>query len=184
VKPDHTVLVIGSGIAGLLNIKLARAMRVRRIIATDINEYRLKVAKKSGADAVINAKEDVPAKLRQLNENRLADRVIVCTGALPAITQALQSVDKGGTILFFAPTDPGIEVPLPLNEIWFKCSTITTSYAAAHEDIKKAIELIRTRKVVVNDMITHRLGLAEIGLGFKLVADAKESIKVIIEPQR
>jgi L-iditol 2-dehydrogenase len=110
--------------------------------------------------------------------------VIVCTGALPAITQALQSVDKGGTILFFAPTDPGIEVPLPLNEIWFKCSTITTSYAAAHEDIKKAIELIRTRKVVVNDMITHRLGLAEIGLGFKLVADAKESIKVIIEPQR
>lgn len=184
VKPGHAVLVIGSGIAGLLHIKLARAIGAGRIIATDINEYRLKAAKKFGADAVINAREDVPAKLRQLNENRLADRVIVCTGALPAILQALQSADKGGTILFFAPTDQGVEVSLPLNEIWFKCVTMTTSYAAAPEDIKKAIELIRTRKVVVNDMITHRLGLAETGLGFKLVADAKESIKVIIEPQR
>lgn len=184
IKSGHTVLVIGSGIAGLLNIKLARARGARRIIATDINEYRLEAAKKFGAGAVINAKEDVPAKLRQLNENRLADRVMVCTGALPAITQALQSIDKGGTILFFAPTEPGVEVPLPFNDIWFKCSTMTTSYAAASEDIKKAMELIRTRKVVVNDMITHRLGLAETGLGFKLVADAKESIKVIIEPQR
>lgn len=184
VKPGHTVLVIGSGIAGLLHIKLARAIGAGRIIATDINEYRLKAAKKFGADAVINAKEDVPAKLLQLNENRLADRVIVCTGALPAITQALQSVDKGGTILFFAPTKPNVEVPLPFNEIWFKCAAMATSYAAAPEDIKKATELIRTRKVIVGDMITHRLGLVETGEGFKLVAGAKESIKVIIEPQR
>jgi len=184
VRPGHTVLVIGSGIAGLLHIKLARAIGAGRIIATDINEHRLKAAKKFGADAVINAKEDVPAKLRQLNENRLADRVIVCTGAMPAIVQALQSVDKGGTILFFAPTEPGVDVPLALNEVWSKCATLTTSYAAVAEDIKEAIKLIRTRKVVVNDMVTHRLGLAETGLGFKLVAGAGESIKVIIEPQR
>jgi len=184
VKPGHSVLVIGSGISGLLHIKLARAIGVGRIIAADISEYRLKAAKKFGADAVINAKEDVPTKLRQLNEGRLADRVIVCTGALPAIIQALQSVDKGGTILFFAPTTPNVDVSLPFNEIWFKCATMMTSYAAAPEDIKNAIELIRTHKVRVSDMITHRLGLAETGLGFKLVADAKDSIKVIIEPQR
>lgn len=184
VKPGHTVLVMGSGIAGLLHIKLARAIGVQRIIATDINEHRLKSAREFGAEAVINAKEDVPTKLRQLNKNRLADRVIVCTGALPAITQALQCVDKGGTTLFFAPTGPGVDVSLPFNEIWFKCATLTTSYAAAPEDIKKAIELIRTRKVRVSDMITHRLGLAETGLGFNLTADAKESLKVIIEPQR
>ncbi len=184
VKPGHTVLVIGSGIAGLLHIKLARAIGAGRVIATDMSEYRLKAAKKFGADAVINAKDDVPARLRQFNENRLADRVIVCTGALLAITQALQSVDKGGTILFFAPTDPGVGVQLPFNEIWFKCATLTTSYAGAPEDIKEAMELIRTRKVRVSDMITHRLSLAETGLGFELVAGAGESIKVIIEPQR
>jgi len=184
VKPNHALLVIGSGIAGVLHIKLARARGVERIIATDVNEYRLNAAKRFGADAAINAKEDVPAKLRQLNEKRLADRVIVCTGAMPALTQALESVEKGGTILFFAPTEPDVGVSLPFNELWFKCATLTTSYAAAPADIGEAIELIRTHEVKVGDMITHRLGLAETGLGFKLVAEAKASLKVIIEPQR
>ena len=49
---------------------------------------------------------------------------------------------------------------------------------------KEALELIRTKKVNVRDMITHRLSLKEAGLGFKLVAEASESLKVIIEPQR
>ncbi len=47
-----------------------------------------------------------------------------------------------------------------------------------------AIELLRTRRIVVEDMITHRLPLAETGVGFKLVAGSGESIKVVIEPQR
>ena len=184
IKPNHTVLVIGSGIAGSLHIKLASAKGVQRIIAADVNEYRLGAAKGFGADAVIDARGDIPTKLLQLNEDRLADRVIVCTGAASAIDQALRCVDRGGTILFFAPTDPEVKVQLPFNEIWFKCASITTSYAAAPVDIKKATELISTRKVNVSDMITHRLGLAETGLGFRLVAEAKESLKVIIEPQR
>lgn len=183
VKSDHTVLVIGSGISGLLHIQLARVLGAKRIIATDINEYRLNAAKKFGADEVINAKEDVPTRVKELNDGKLVDRVIVCTGAISAIKQALKSVDGGGTILFFASTDPGVDIPLPFNEFWSNQATLTTTYAAAPEDIKEAIELIRFRKVNVHDMITHRLNLAEISKGFQIVADAKESIKVIIELQ-
>jgi len=184
VKLGHTVLVIGSGISGLLHIQLARADGAERVIATDINEHRLNAAKKFGADEVINAQEDVPARTREVNEGRLADRVIVCTGAVSAIDQALRSVDGGGTILFFAPTDPGIDISLPLNELWMNQITLTTTYAAAPADIKEAIESIRLCKLNVHDMITHRLGLAEVAKGFQLVTDAKESIKVIIDPQR
>jgi len=184
VKLGHTVLVIGSGISGLLHIQLARADGAERVIATDINEHRLNAAKKFGADEVINAQEDVPARTREVNEGRLADRVIVCTGAVSVIDQALKSVDRGGTILLFAPTDPGIDISLPLNELWMNQTTLTTTYAAAPADIEKAIELIRLCKLNVHDMITHRLGLAEVAKGFQLVTDAKESIKVIVEPQR
>jgi L-iditol 2-dehydrogenase len=184
VKQGHTVLVLGSGISGLLHIQLARVLGAGRIIATDINEYRMNAAKNFGADEVINAKEDVPAHVKEVNEGRLADRVIVCTGALPAINQALKSVDGGGTILFFAPTNPGINIPLSFNEFWSNQVTLTTTYAAAPSDIKEAIELIHSRKVNVHDMITHRLSLVEIGKGFQIVSDAKESIKVIIEPNR
>ncbi len=184
IQKGNSVLILGSGISGLLHLQLARARGAERIIATDINEYRLNAAKKFGADAAIHAEEDLPARLRQLNEGRLADRVIVCTGATSASKQALQSVDRGGTILFFAVPEPGVNISVPITDFWRNEVTLMTSYGAGPEDLKDALELISERKVNVHDMITHRLSLGEAGLGFKLVADAGESLKVIIEPQR
>jgi len=184
LQPGQTVLVLGSGISGLLHIALARALGAGRIVATDVNEYRLKAAQRLGADVVIHAQEDVPARLRQANEGRLADLVIVCTGAFPAFLQALQSVDRGGKVLFFAPTEPGVELPVPVNDFWRNGITLMPSYGNSPLDAVVAIELIRARRVPVGEMITHRLSLAETGLGFQLVAEAGESIKVIIEPYR
>ncbi|MBA7678753.1 Sorbitol dehydrogenase [subsurface metagenome] len=185
LQPGHSVLVIGSGIAGLLHVQLARALGAGHVIATDINDYRLEAARQFGADAAIHAKEDLPSRLRQVNQGRLADLVIVCTGATSAIAQALQSVERGGSVLFFAPTNPGVTIPISINDLfWRNDITLTTSYAGSPADYTAALELIRARSVHIHKMITHRLGLAEAGLGFQLVADAQNSIKVIIEPQR
>ena len=183
-QTGSSVLIIGSGITGLLHIQLACAQGAGRVIATDINEYRLKAALRLGADAVIHANEDVPKRLCEVNDGRLADLVIVCTGSPHAIEQSFNLVERGGSILFFAPTDPGIKIPMPFNEIWWAGITMTSSYAASPSDLAIAMELIRSRRVNVKDMITHRLPLAETGRGFQLVAEAKDSIKVIIEPQK
>jgi L-iditol 2-dehydrogenase len=183
IKPGQSVLVIGSGITGLLHVKLAAALGAGSIFATDINQYRLDMASKCGAQ-VIDAQDNVPERLLELNDSRLADVVIICTGAMPAITQALASVDRGGTVLFFASPEPGVTVPLPVFELWKNEVTVVSSYGASPLDITAAIELIRTGRVWVNDMITHRLGLADTGDGFKLVAGAGESMKVIIEPHK
>jgi L-iditol 2-dehydrogenase len=181
----QSVLVIGSGIAGLLHVQLACALGAGHVVATDIAHYRLEAARRFGADAAFHADEDVPARLRQSNDGRLADLVIVCTGAMPAIAQALESVERGGTVLFFAPTEPGVTIPISVNDLFFRNDiTLTTSYAGSPADYTAALELIRSRRVPVGEMITHRLSLAEAELGFQLVADAQESIKVIIEPQR
>ena len=178
----QTVLVIGSGISGLLHIQLARGRGAARIIATDISDFRLNAAKQFGADAAIHGAEDVPARLRELNENRLADLVIVCTGAMPAIRQAIKSIDRGGTLLFFAPTAAEVDVPIPLFDFWRNEINVVTSYAGSGDDLKESLELIRDRKVRVADMVTHRLSLAEAGLGFQLTASGQDSIKVIIDP--
>jgi len=184
LKAGQSVLVMGSGISGLLHINLAKAICAERIIATDINEYRLNAAKKFGADNVINAKEDVPKLIKELNDGRLADCVIVCTGAMPAIEQALQSVDKGGRILFFAVPEPGINVSVPINDFWRNEIKMVTSYGAAPSDLETAIEFIKAGRVNVKAMITHKLPMSEAQLGFKFVAEGRESIKVIIEPWR
>lgn len=183
LKPGQSVLVMGSGIAGLLHINLARALGAGRIAATDISGYRLEAAGKFGAELAIHAREDVPGRFRQFNGGRLADLVIVCTGAVSAIEHALQSVERGGTVLFFAPTDRGVTIPISINDLFFRNDiTLTTTYAGSPADHETALQLIRAGAVNVREMITHRLALEETGLGFQLVAKADDSIKVIIEP--
>jgi L-iditol 2-dehydrogenase len=185
LQPGKNVLVIGSGIAGLLHIRLARALGARLIVASDISQYRLEAARLSGADLAVPATENLPSIFRQANEGLLADVVIVCTGATSAFRQALQSVERGGNILFFAPTGPNVSLPLSVNEVfWRNDVALTTSYAGSPADYQTALDLIQAGTVPVKSMITHRLSLAEIGLGFQLVTGARDSIKVIIEPQR
>ncbi|GAI59235.1 unnamed protein product, partial [marine sediment metagenome] len=72
-----TVLIIGSGVSGILHIQLAKLRGVAKVFATDINEYRLKMAKKFGADEAFYASEDIPSKLMELNDHRLAEYVLL-----------------------------------------------------------------------------------------------------------
>ena len=186
IKKDMSVLVVGSGIAGLLHIQMAKINGAALVVSTDINEFRLNIAKKIGADYVINgAKEDVPKKFKELNNGRLADLVVLCTGAPSAIEQALGSVDRGSTVLIFAPTNEGVKIPISINKLFWRTEiTLTSSYAGNPEDHLEALELIRQGKFHIQDMITHRLKLSEIQRGFQLVTEAKDSLKVIIEPQK
>jgi len=184
LKPGQTVLIIGSGISGLIHISLARALGAGKIIATDISEYRMKAAERFGADAVINAKDDVHKKLLEFNNNRLADLVIVCAGALSASTTALNCIDHGGTGLFFAVPEPEVMVPVPMNDMWRNEITLMTSYGASPLDLDIAIKLMQSRRVNLSGMITHKLDFDECGPGFQLVAEAGDSIKVIFEPHK
>ena len=185
LQPGQSVLVLGSGLAGLLHVNLARALGAGRIIATDMVEYRMAAARRMGADVAFSATEDVPARLRESNDGRLADVVIVSTGAPAALEQALNSVERGGTVLFFAPTEPGVSVSVPINDVFFRNdATLTTTYAGAPADLATAMDLIASGRVQVGQMISHRLGLDQAGLGFQLTAQASESLKVVLEPQR
>src|SRR5436853_170557 len=95
-RPGHTVLVVGSGVAGLLHVKLAKASGAARVIATDLVEYRKAAATKAGADIVIDG--------------------------------------------------------------------------------------LATRRVTVNELVTHVLPLSEAGKGFRLVSQASDSLKVVLRP--
>jgi len=184
-KSGQTVAIIGSGISGILHIQLAKAFGFGKIIATDVNDFRLEQAERFGADFVVYAKEDVPAKIKEFNDGRLVDLVILCTGAKAAFKQAFKSVGRGGTILVFASAEEGFEFPLPINEFFWKNEvTIMSSYAANPGEHLMALDMILDKKVNVKDMITHRFGLGDIQKGFDLVVKAGDSIKVIIEPQK
>ena len=184
VKPGQSVMVIGSGMSGLIHINLAKALGAGRIIACDITDYRLEAAKRFGADAVIRAGDNINERLMDLNDGRLADLVIVCAGALSASEDALKCVERGGKVLYFAVPEPEVMVPVPMNDLWRNEITLLTSYGASPVDLETAIKLTSSKRVLLNDMITHRFRMDEGGEGFRIVSEAKDSIKVIIEPQK
>jgi L-iditol 2-dehydrogenase len=170
IRPEHTVLILGCGISGILNIQLAK-LAGARVIATDINEYRLKKAKEFGADEVLHGDRDL---------NLQAERVIVCTGAYAAVEQAFRCIDKAGIILLFAIPNKDIAIPIP--DFWRNELTVTSSYGAAPGDLEEALDIIARKTINIKDTITQTLPLSQIQAAFKIVAEAGESLKVVLEP--
>ena len=170
IKKGQVVLVLGSGVSGLLNIELAK-LKGAKVIATDIDRYRMDKAKESGADKVMDARKDL---------NVRADRVIICTGAIQAVKQAFDCVDRKGIIQFFAIPNKNIEIPI--EDFWRNEITVTTTYGAAPVDLEEALNLINKKKINVKAMITHTLPLDEILKGFKIVSEAGRSLKVVLKP--
>ncbi|MEM2875210.1 MAG: alcohol dehydrogenase catalytic domain-containing protein [Candidatus Hadarchaeales archaeon] len=183
VKGGDSVLIIGSGVSGILHIQMAKLNGAGRVIAADISEYKMRKAGEFGADDVLDARGDVERGIRDIL-GRGADRVIVCAGAAPAAQLAFRCVDRGGSILFFAVPPPEVPVQAPLVDFWRNEITIATSYGAAPRDLSESLGIISDGKVRVREMITHRLGLAEAGAGFRMMSEQGECLKIIIEPWR
>ena len=185
LRPGNTVFVVGAGISGQLHIQTARTMGAGRIIVMDTIEFRLTMAQRFGADAVIPTEENVPERVRETNDGRLADLVIICRGKW--LPHGLRSVERGGTGLVFAGAREHDTIPLTVNELFWRTEiTVTSSYAAPPSDSVAALNLIGSKRVPVHDMITHKLRLADTVKGFHLLTHPTEqdSMKVIIEPQR
>jgi L-iditol 2-dehydrogenase len=182
LKEGGSVLILGCGMSGLLQVQLAKTKKCT-VVATDPVEQRLALAKSFGADLAVPSTEDVPERLADFLQKK-ADIVMVCTSALTAVEQAWACVDKGGAVVFFAVPGPEKRVVFPVNDFWTKEVRILTSYYCGPPDIEEAMRLLAARKIEVERLITHRLPLEEVARGFRLVIDGKEAVKVIIRPHR
>ena len=180
LKRGQTVLIIGSGVSGILHIQLAK-LKKAKIITVDINNYKLQRALEFGADYVIDAQKYSLDELKSINNGRLADVVIVCASAQQAIDNAISSVDRKGKILFFAV--PETDIRIPSLGFWRDEITVIFSYGASPDDLKEAIKLIDKKIINVGKMITHRVKLSDIRKGFKLARqNQKSSLKVVVVP--
>lgn len=183
VGGGDSVLIIGCGVSGCLHLMAAKGRGAAPILAADIEPTRRAVAARLGADFVLAPGEPIEQQVRR-ELGHGADRVIVCTGARSAVVEALRVIDRGGTVLFFAPMGPGDSVPLPFDDVfWRHDATVTSSYGAGLADLTQALTLIAAKRVDVGQLITHRLPLHQIQRGFELVATARDSLKVIVNPR-
>jgi len=178
--PARHAVVVGTGTIGLLVIQALRAAGTARVIAVDVEEDKLNLARKLGADVALNPKGvDVPAEVRRLTEGG-ADVAMECVGATEPIKTAVASVRKGGSVVLVGNISPAIQ--LPLQQVVTGELTLFGTAASAGE-YPRAIELLRTGAIDVRPLITALAPLEEGARMFeRLYAREPGLMKVVLQP--
>jgi threonine dehydrogenase-like Zn-dependent dehydrogenase len=178
---DRTVLVIGLGVMGQLNILVTRRFGAGRIIGADKVDYRLKKAREFGADEVIDvSRESLVTSLKELTNGEMADLVIVGPNSVEAMQDGLSAAGRGGTVLLFTPAKPGEKLLIDPNYLYFNDISIVTSYSCGPVETREALMLIEEGTVSGEKLITHRFPIEKTAEAFRLTAEARDSLKVVI----
>ena len=176
-----TVLVIGLGVMGMINLLLARAFGAGRVIGADMVKFRLDKALEFGADDVIDvAGRDLREDLQRITAGDMAELVIVGPNSADAMKQGLSCVRPGGEAILFTPAKPGERLVLDPNWLYFNDINIITSYSCGPDDTREACSLIDKGIVSAGKLVTHRFPVEATGEAFRLTARAENSLKALI----
>ncbi|MBV9417575.1 MAG: alcohol dehydrogenase catalytic domain-containing protein [Solirubrobacterales bacterium] len=161
-----SLLVVGAGVNGLLQIAAAHARGVEAVWVREPRPERLEAAEEWGAEH---------------HGNELVDVAIVCTPQPDAIAAAARATAPGGTLCLYAPPAPGSPLPLDGSDQFLRELTVTASYSAGPRDMATALELIARRRIEPSPLVSHRLPLAETGRALDLQRSAT-ALKVVVVP--
>ena len=172
-----SVLVTGCGPIGLLAILAARRAGADHIVATDLSDFTLAMAKNAGADETLNMAEDPTAFLRFTKDKGTFDVLYECSGAQSALAGAIAALRPRGTILQLG---LGGDMTLPMMAITAKELSLKGSFRF-HDEFATGVSLMRKGLVDVKPLVTHRVSFADAQNGFALANDRSKAMKVHIQ---
>ena len=184
-QPDETVLVAGQGPIGLMFTMLVRRTGAT-VVATDTIPERLELARRCGSLHAWNPREtDVSAEIRSLTHGRGADLVILAASVPGIVQDAIRFSRPGARILLFAQTSDAERIEVSGASICVGERILFGCYSASVELQKESADLVFGGALPVEDLISHRLPLANIRSGFDLALHPNgNSLKIIVQPQR
>ncbi len=181
VKLGDTAVIVGSGMIGLLVVQAIRLAGCSQVIAVDLDEDRLKLARELGADVTLNPQtDDVIAQIQALTDGQGADIAIEVVGASVTIQTAIDATRKGGSITLVGNLAPKVEVPL--QAIVTRELTLYGS-CASNGEYPACIDLLERGDIKVEPLITAKASLEEGPDYFaRLYKGEPGAMKVIIQP--
>jgi L-iditol 2-dehydrogenase len=181
LEKDSSAVVVGAGMIGLLVIQVLKTAGCRQIIAVDLDDTRLALARRLGATAAINSSSASPAAaIRQMTAGRGADAAFEVVGLSSTVGGALDCVRKGGRVTLVGNLEARVE--LPLQAVVTRELTLIGSCASAGE-YPVSLNLICSGKVDVASFISATPSLDEGAAWFdRLHAGEKGLMKVILKP--
>ena len=180
-KANH-ILVIGAGTIGLLAVAVLKYRGAKHIIVSDACDFRLDVAKKMGADDVINPRTDkFLTKLRELTDCHLADISVEAVGIEPTASDSLSALRVGGIAVWIGNAQKMIEVNM--QKIVTSELTIRGNYIYSFKEFGEALKLLESKKIDVSPLMTDRYPLEDGAKAFKDLENNKEGkmLKVFLE---
>jgi L-iditol 2-dehydrogenase len=181
IQKGNSVAVIGVGATGLIHTALSKIYGASKTIVSDLIDFRLRYAKRLGADIAINpTSQDLTEAVKAETEGRGVDLAIVTAPSLEAYKAGIGICRKGGKLCVFAPTDPGRYLQVSPKELFFSEIQIIPSYSTSHLETRTAFQLLMSGKIDVRQLITHRFKLEETARAFKTALESKESLKVMV----
>lgn len=181
IQTGDSVAVIGAGVTGIIHVGLSRIFGAAKTIVSDLFDFRLTVAKKFGADVLVNPeREDLDSIVKAETGGVGVDVAVVTAPSLDAYKSGMRICRKGGRLIVFAPTAPGEYLEVSPKELFFSEVQIIPSYSTSHLETREALDLIASGRLNVKELITHRFRLADTAKAFKTALGSKESLKVIV----
>jgi len=177
-----TVVVMGCGAIGLFSVGIADAAGAERVYAVDVNDFRLDIASRMGADVVINARRDdvVTAIMSDTGENG-ADILLEMSGNEKGLHDGLKVLRNGGSASLLSVYPDKVNLDLT-NEVVFRGLTLIGITGRKIWDTwYKTAALLNSGELDVAPVITHKLSMERFQEGFA-VMNAGESGKVILYP--
>jgi L-iditol 2-dehydrogenase len=181
VRLGDTAVVVGSGMIGLLVVQAIRLAGASRVIAVDLEDSKLAIAKQLGADEGLNPKScDVIAEVKRLTNGRGADVALEVVGATATVKTAIECTRRGGAITLVGNLAPQVEIPL--QAVVTRELSIYGS-CASNGEYPQCIEYLRRGDIRVEPLITATATLEEGPEWFsRLYGGEPGAMKVVIQP--
>lgn len=167
IQLGDTVLIIGGGTIGLIMVQLAKLAGAGIVIVSEPNEGKWELARKLGADYVVNPVKTTPMDLIKDSKIRKINVAIECVGAKATMEDAFRYVGQGGHILLFGVSDPDLEIPVKPYELFQRELTVTASYVNPYSH-GYAVDLVNNGKIKLSELISDRFELEEIQRVFEV----------------
>lgn len=180
-REGDSVAIFGVGPTGMMHVMLAQSKNFSKIFCFDVNEFRLKFAKKFNiTDSINSLDEKRKEKILEYTEGLGVDVAIVATSSLNALEDAIDMVRKGGAVMMFGVPSKDAKIILNMSKIYSKEITLVTSYAASDNDTKEALRLIESSKIDVKQLVTHTYTISDSQKAFEHARSGDNAMKIII----
>ncbi|MEM2202680.1 MAG: zinc-binding dehydrogenase [Candidatus Bathyarchaeia archaeon] len=182
VSVGETVVIYGVGGVGMQALQLAaKIFGAGKVIAVDISDEKLKMAKKLGADEIVNASEvKVVDRIKEITNGRLVDAVFEFIGLRTTIEEAIECVGKGGRMVVVGVCPENITIS-PYKKLIGKEMELIGVNDHLKSEMTQLIKLVSTGKITLSESITHRVSLEEVNYGMEILEKRLENpIRVVI----